>query len=106
MATAQTTPTEKLVDLAKAQIAYERAKTQTSKRKRKRDELLAAHGRLLPLGEWLTRAGYRLKRGETGGGQRFSLNAYLEAGNRVTDEMAPHISRGDRYPTLEVKPAK
>ena len=105
-ATLTQTASEKLVDLAKAQIAYERAKTQAAKRKRTRDELLAANLHRLPLGEWLTRGAYRLKRGEAGGGQRFSLGAYLGAGHHLTDEMGAHVTRGDRYPTLEVKPAK
>lgn len=90
--------------IVRAEDAVTAASAALEQAKRERAEVRASYADLLPLGEEVELAGYRLKRALKSTGQRFSLKGYLERHGRVTAAMQPFVSGPTSYEDWQVKP--
>lgn len=90
--------------VVKAIVTYKRADRALKEAKLKRREVLAKHADKVPYGVDVLGAGHVIKRWRAGGGQTFSLKAYLEAGHEVTDEMRPFVSEREEYDQWDATP--
>jgi len=95
---------QQAIKLARAQLAYIDAKRATDRARKERDRLPDQYRDRLPADEWLTVAGYRLRRSMRSTGQRFSLLAYLER-HRLTKAMEPFITCSS-YEHLQAEPVE
>jgi hypothetical protein len=86
----------------KAEVAYHEAKVELERRKEERAEVRARYADRLPLGDWVTVAGYKFKRISKSTGKRFSLSGYLGK-HKLTREMKPFVSEGN-YEDWQVRP--
>lgn len=91
--------------LARVQLAYVAAKRAAQRAKTERDQVLDSYRDRLPAGEWLELAGYRIRLSVKSTGERFSLKAYKDAGNKVTAAMARFIGSSE-YEELTVEPVE